>query len=378
MVAGMVYPPDTQYGPNASLGVWIPVVVIGVSVLVVVFNHRPGTSSESLQRSLIPYAAVLLFGAVSLAWSPDASEGSVLLLKLSVLIPVSAAAWQMRVDRNQRVWMHEMAAGAIGVLWVLFLVAWTSRLLDLGDLSRLMGIVTLGLPPLFVFATYAKYSTARTLVIGGAALVLALASDARMVAFVLAALIVSSPSLDVRTSVRAAAAIVGLLVFLTFSVVEAPGGQLFFFDEGGSVSNLVDGDDGILGGRGEVWSELWASCDDRLVVGNGLGASNVRGLKIDPSFPEPHNEYVRTFCDLGLPAASVFWAFFVTMGLHASRRVLRSLQPSASGVATLQMLFALGLLAVTDIPLTATAQFLAPLALVLGWSERRHQDSASL
>lgn len=376
MLAGLLYPPETQYGPNAALGVWIPAALIVVSLVVVAMRRRHKPLTRPLLRSLIPYAAVLVFGGVSLAWSPDTSEGTALLLKLAVLMPVFVAGWQMEIGSRQRAWIRGVAAGAIGALWILFLVAWLTDLVGRGDLGRLMGIVTLGLPPLFVLGTYAKYSTARTLVVGSAVLLLALASDARMVSLVLVALIVTSPSLDIRTSARAAAAIVGTLVFLAFSFVEAPGGQLFFFDEGGTVSDLVDGEEGILGGRGEVWSELWRGCDDRLVAGNGLGASDAWGLGIDPSFPEPHNEYIRTFCDLGLPAGSVFWAFFLTIGLHASRRVLRSLRPSASGVAALQMLVALGLLAATDIPLTATAQFFASLALVLGWSERTHQGTA--
>jgi hypothetical protein len=374
MAAGLLDPPSTLYGPNGALGIWIPITVIGVSTVAVGAQTLGNPIYLSSLRSLALYVAALLYGALSPLWSPNPLESARLSLQLAVLIPVFMAAWQMRLDATGRDWVRRTAAVVIAVLWVMFLAAWATGFVGRGDLARLMGIVTLGLPPLFVLSTFARYSTWRTVVCGVAAIALALASDARMVALVLAILILTSPALDVRAWIRAGIAIGCGLLIAALVVFDGAPGQVFFFDEGGSVSRPGGGDTGLLGGRAAVWDDLWDQCEDGVLAGNGLGASNVWGQEIDSTFPEPHNEYLRTVCDLGVPGAALFWSFFLLVGVHAVSRLTGRMQRSASAIAALQLLTALFLLAATDIPLTATAQFYAPLALVLGWSERAHQD----
>ena len=372
MVAGLMFPPATLYGPNAALGIWIPLTLIlfsGVALAVQIFR---GNELTTALRSTVLYLAVLLYGAVSLTWSPNAGEGVRVLLQLSVLPAVFIAAWRIHLDRRAREWVRWGATGYIGVIGLLFLTAWTTGWIPRSDLSRLMGIVTLGLPPAFVLATYALRSAKRTLLVGGGVLLIALAADARMVALVLAALLLFSPSLDVRLPVRLAglaAAVIVVLLIVTGPRFET---RWFFFDQGGSVSGVIGTVEDVIRGRLDVWTDLVNRCSETWLRGNGLGASNTWGSEVDPTFPEPHNEYVRTFCDLGAPAAGVFWLFFLVAGVRAMQRAIGQLQPSASGIAFLQLLAALLFLALTDIPLTATAQFLAPLALVLAWSEHAH------
>lgn len=369
MLAGILFPPSTQYGPNAALGDWIPGILIGVSMVVIAVQTRREDTYRAL-RLLRPYLVVMAFATISLFWTPDVSTGSRVLLQMLVLAPVFVAAWPITIDQRGRVALRWLAITSVGALWALFLLAWFADLLGRGDLARLMGIVTLGLPPLFVLATYAHYSTSRTTAIGAAVMGLALASDARMVAIVLAILIVTSPSLDVSRMVRAGIAAIGLLAVLGVMASSGLPVHPFYFDEGGSVSGLGSRDASLLEGREVVWSEVWGQCSDRWFVGNGIGASSFWSLEANSAFPDPHNEYLRTACDLGIPVAAVFWLFLVLVGIQAAQRVVNRLRPSASGVAALQVLLALGLLSATDIPLTASGQFLAPLAVILAWSQR--------
>jgi hypothetical protein len=372
MVLGLISPPEALFGPNAALGLWAPLVFLGLAAIALVAQrHRPEVT-RSVWRRVLPYLLVVLYGAISLFWTPDAVEGSRVFLQLAIFAPVFVVAWVSKLDRSSRAWLRWAAAASIGAVGTLFVYAWVFDVVGGGDLSRLMGIATLGLAPMFVIATYSRYSRSWTLTVGVAALVIALASDARMVALVVGILVLTSPALEMGTRMRVGLAAAGLAVVVGLAAIDAP--DLFYFNQGDSLSQVIRPGGDVLSGRPPVWSELIDRCSGSALRGSGLGASNVWGAEINSAFTEPHNEYVRTICDLGVPAMVVYWGFFVAIGARALSRVRGQLQPSASGVAALQMLVAFGLLALTDIPIGATAQLYAPLALVLGWSERAHAD----
>ena len=104
------------------------------------------------------------------------------------------------------------------------------------------------------------------------------------------------------------------------------------------------------------------------IIGDGPGASALYGSQVMSGFPEPHNEYLRVWCDTGVLGSVVFWGF---IALVASRALggLRRDGPAVRRrhVATLQLLGAFLILSLTDNPLT-TAAFMPAAAFVWGRS----------
>jgi hypothetical protein len=367
MLAGFMWPPEATYGPSAALSAWFPLAAVVMASPFV----TQGARIRRAMRPAAPFLAAVTLATVSLLWAPDRAEGLRVIAHLAAPLVVYLAAWRIRRDEVHLGLVGSVAAATIGSIGVLFVASWLFHAIDKTDLMRLMGITSLALPPLFVLATIGKRSATYALVVGGAAIWIALTADTRMVGLVLAVLLITSPALGVSLRSRVTIAAAGVLLVLGLASLDALDGRILGFDSGGSVSGVLEPGADLLGDRPSVWGSLLERCDTSWLVGNGVGASNVWAPEIDRNFPEPHNAFVQSFCDLGLAGAGLLWWFFLACGVRAVTVVVSGAGDREFGVAALQMLGALLMLSLTDIPLTASAQFLIPVAVVLGWADAR-------
>ena len=120
-------------------------------------------------------------------------------------------------------------------------------------------------------------------------------------------------------------------------------------------------------GRLEVWPEIIGQCDSP-VLGAGVGAADSYAQEAGPGFSEPHNEYLRIWCDTGVVGSLLLWGFVALIGVGAVRG-LEGRTARRALYTGLQFVIALALLSLTDNPLTTVVPFLVPAALVWGWSQ---------
>ena len=370
-LVGLVRQPSGPHEPVLALSpwIWMAALVLGVVALVV------GSVSLSALKLSAPFGLFLLFAGLSVLWTDDAHEGLDMWGRLLTPYVVYLAAFHSARDELLIRRVRTMSAAWIGMIGASFLVVWWLRLIPTYELSRLMGVSALSLAPLMVFATFGMRSFQRTLLVGSVAVGIAMAADARMVLLVLAVLLIAAPALNVdfprRVLVGAVAA--GALVALVF--LPSLGGRWFLFNSGDSVGTVLTWSESILGKRAEVWSLLLGECSDQWLVGKGVGSSNVIGREFHPAFTQPHNEYVRAFCDTGVVGATLLWVFPMMVGARALRLSAVSRLSHPEAVAALQTLVALVLLGITDFPLAATVQFMAPVAVAFAWSDRIFEES---
>ena len=111
-------------------------------------------------------------------------------------------------------------------------------------------------------------------------------------------------------------------------------------------------------------------CSTTPIFGNGIGAAYSLSLQVTSGgINQPHNDYLRTYCDVGLAGSVLVWGFFLFLAVRSVRRYRqgignRDLQ-AAAGLAVLAFL----LFAVTDNIIVYAAHFMAPLGIVLGLAD---------
>jgi O-antigen ligase len=216
-----------------------------------------------------------------------------------------------------------------------------------------------------------------TLALGGSALALSALTGSRTASLVILILVLVAPSLGMSWRLRTAIAVAALVAF--GMALSFPALQERWFTEGddGSLVDVVTFNSNFdTSGRTTVWSALWTAGRARPLLGKGLGSANVAGAAIDEGFGQPHNEYLRVFCDTGIAGSVLLWGFFAGVGRRA---VAVTRVPGASrtaAAAALLLLLGLALFAATDNVLTATLQYAAPAAVVFAWSDRAHAACA--
>ena len=89
-------------------------------------------------------------------------------------------------------------------------------------------------------------------------------------------------------------------------------------------------------------------------------------------FGQPHNDYLRTYCDTGLVGSILFWGFFLAAGVRSVMLAVRGPDRQLHAAAGLLVL-AFVLFALTDNPMVYTAHFMTPLAIILGLSDATYQ-----
>lgn len=338
-------------------------------------------------RLLAPYLLFLLVGAASLGWGREVGTGFVRSAQLLVQLAVPALAylvgWPLPWDVVTRRRLERIA-------WLGLVIAAGLTLVTRGATVEPLGLqlstrpMSIALVVLLVAATVAVPAARahRAAVTAGlAALAVAVGSQSRMATAVLLLLLCVSPALrgpgrpgreprPLGWRGRAALALLILLVVVAVSQTRAFR-ERFFFDDDATLLDMITLDESVnTAGRRELWPALLEVCSESPWTGLGVGASYGLSASLsDGGITHPHNEYLRTYCDVGLIGALPVWAFFAWAAVRSWRGVFRGPVPLLHGAAG-QLVLALLAFAITDNPLAYTAHLMVPVMVVLGLSDR--------
>jgi hypothetical protein len=321
-------------------------------------------------RRAAPYLLFLVLGLLSLAVAPDLRLGVSGLVQLVAPLPAFLLAARVR-DRER--FLRRASAVAQGgiALAVLLTVLATAGVLPaaVGLSPRPMAIA---LVVLFVVASLAC-SPARAAVLGGAALAVSAGTGGRTSSAVLLLVLVLCPAFRLGWRGRAGLAGLGLVGIVLASQTTAFQ-ERFFFGAEGSLRDALTASEALnTAGRRELWPRLVESCSDQVLLGGGVGTGSLTADQLTLGvLAQPHNDYLRTYCDVGLAGSVPFWLFFAAAGLAGSRLARRG-DPLGSAAASLVL--ALLLLAVTDNVVLYTAHFMVPTGVVLGLAVRAERTA---
>jgi O-antigen ligase len=318
-------------------------------------------------RSFLPYLAFLGMSLVSLLWTPDLYKGFQTLFQVALPAVAYLVAWnvgalsELVMRYAARICLASL--GLIGLVWGIGEVG--APLIELNFRPAAISLAII-----FVVATMHAPSWRRTAIVGVIAILIALITGGRMASAVLFALLLLTPSLRLSVAWRAgiAAAGAGLLAVASQTQVFK---ERFFFDTSASLIDVLTLSSSLnTSGRREMWSGLMEVCSTTPIFGNGIGAAYSLSFQVTSGgINQPHNDYLRTYCDVGLTGSVLVWGFFVFLAIRSVRRYRqgigdRNLQ-AAAGLAVLAFL----LFAVTENIIVYAAHFMAPLGIVLGLAD---------
>jgi O-antigen ligase len=363
----LTFPRLNLLGFNASGWTWLALLAI-VAPIALAEPLRP-----SAARYALPYLAFLLYAVTTLIWAPALRAGIQTLLQLVVPIAVYLVAWRAPAQTwlRQRMVVISRLVLAIAIVLV---AGWAilGEVFVFGPVSR---PASMSLVLLFVVATMNSKSWRYTVLMAGLVLILLTTAGARTASAVLVVVLLLSPSLGVRWRTRIVLAMACALLLIAGSQTTAFKQRFFFNEREASLADVVTLSGNLnTAGRRELWPELEKVCSQRAMTGWGIGSASVISGEISGLLP--HNEYLRTYCDVGMLGGVPFWAFYVWAAYRSWRGALTRPQRLLHGAAG-QLTVALLLFAVTDNSLSFTALFMAPLMVVLGLSDRElhsHED----
>jgi O-antigen ligase len=242
------------------------------------------------------------------------------------------------------------------------------------DLLNPDRILAMGAIALVVSAWYGPRSRWYTATVGLVGLVTVIASGSRMASLVLVVLLVTAPGLRLPRAGRALL-VVALVALIGLASTSSVFQQRWFESGEGTFFDLVTLHDLETSARFEVWPIVAEACGPTL-TGHGAGASDSFSLEANAGFPEPHNEYLRVWCDTGIVGSLLLWGFVAAVAIRMSAALRQRPARLWADHAAMQLVVALALLSLTDNPLTTAIPFLVPAALVFGWSDKAHGFSA--
>jgi hypothetical protein len=230
--------------------------------------------------------------------------------------------------------------------------------------------MAISLVVLFVCATIHSTSWRFTVLVGTIALAIAIVTGARMSSLVLIVMLLTSPSLGLRWQGRAAIAATFILLVVLFSHTEVFK-KRFFFNEGASLVDVLTVSNNVnTAGRRELWPKLLRACDATSTTGQGIASSTPLSAELSGgALDHPHNEYIRCYCDVGWIGSILIWSFFFAGLVRSWTAAMLGRNRALHGAAG-QVVLALLIFAITDNPLSYTAHFMTPLAVILGFSDR--------
>jgi hypothetical protein len=365
----LTFIPNQVLGFQMSGWSWLAVLA-AVSVLVL---------NEPLPKravgTLLPYLLFLGYAALTLAWTLDFNEGVAYLTQFLVPALVYLLAWRVRADDAFQAMLRRtcLRVLAIAVLLVIVVEGGLSGPLDLQLSERPMSI---SLVVLFVGATLSSRSWGFTVLVGGTAVAIAIATGSRMASLVLLVMLLTSPSLGLRWPGRLAIAVACALLVVLIGQTQAFK-ERFFFNEDATLMDVVTLRDTVnTAGRRELWPLLLRECDQTAMTGLGIASSTpLSGELTGGAVDHPHNEYIRSYCDEGWIGSVFIWLFFFTALLRSWTGRFVGRNAALHGAAG-QVVLAFLMFSITDNPLTYTAHFMAPLAAILGLSDRTLAEGA--
>jgi O-antigen ligase len=332
---------------------------------------------RSAMRCLLPYTLFLVYASLTMGWTSNLQKGLATLAQFVVPAAAYLVAWRVPARFDMQAILSKVSLLVL-VLAIVLVAAFTPVLgspfgYRLGERPASMSAVVL-----FVVATLASRSWRYTLLIGAVTLTLAMSTGSRMSSAVVVLMMLTSPALGVRWSGRAllTALFIGLLVLVSQTDTFK---QRFFFSEDASLLDVLTlSNDVNTSGRRELWPILQEACSETAVTGQGIGtASSLSYLLSDQALPQPHNDYLRTYCEVGLLGSVAFWWLFIWAMFRSWRGASVGRKVGLHAAAG-QLIIALLIFAITDNPIIYTAQFMAPLAAILGLSDRELSRTGKL
>lgn len=345
-------------GPVRTLATWIWVPV-GV-VLLVQLSRRISRMRISMPTAFS--AALVFLLLLSLAWTPELARG----IRLAGLVGVALAAFLWAgVSGPPPAGEGLRLAAWIGIGFAVASLVFIPESTSIGGLNpdRILGM---GVLALMVIGWYAPHSWWYGLGTSLAGLAVIILSGSRTATLVAVVLIATHPGFRMRWPGRAlgAIAIAGIVVAASLSA----GLDLPRLDSAEDVLDVGSS------GRFELWPAVARDCGVT-VVGRGAGASDGLSVAISPAFPEPHNEYLRIWCDTGIVGSLLAIGFVLATIWGAGRGLRRQMGNQWAHHAALQMSLILLIMAATDNPLTTAIPLSVPAALAVGWSLSSARDS---
>jgi O-antigen ligase len=196
-----------------------------------------------------------------------------------------------------------------------------------------------------------------------------------MSSLVLIIMLLTSPSLGLRWQGRVAIALACVLLVVLLSHTEAFK-QRFFFNEDASLVDVLTVSNNVnTAGRRELWPLMLRACSATSITGKGIASSTPLSNQLTGgALDHPHNEYIRTYCDEGWIGSILIGLFFLAGLLRSWAGAFTRRDKALHGAAG-QIVLAFLVLAITDNPLSYTAHFMAPLAAILGFSDRAYAEA---
>jgi O-antigen ligase len=356
---------NTVAGLQLSGWAWL-LVLLTVAPLVLTQPLHPRSV-----RSILPYLLFLLYASATLAWAPSLGKGVATLIQLLVPALTFLLAWRVPHSVELRGRWRPVCWLGLGIAAVLTAVA-----VSQGGVGKPAGAVlstrsmSIALTVLFVVATIDARSWRYTVLVWVGAMTVSLAVGSRLASAVLVMLLLISPSLRLRWQGRLALTVTSLLFVVMLSGTEAFQ-QRFFFERGASLVDVLRFSDTVnTAGRRELWPNLIRRCSEAPLTGLGIAASyEVTEELTGGTLEHPHNEYLRTYCDEGWIGSILFWGFFLLAAGRSWRGVFTGPDPPLHGAAGL-LVVTLLVFSFTDNPSVYTVHFMAPMAVILGLSER--------
>lgn len=344
----------------------------GWTWLLILAAAAPLALTEPLDRQavrlLIPYLAFLLYAVVSLAWTPSLGKGSASVVQLVVPVLAYLLAWGLPDNFEIRRRLRVVCLGGLGIAVLLAAV-------DSGAVHAPLGValsprpMSISVVLLFVVATMDSRSWSYTTLLALVAMAVTIVVGSRLASAVLLVMLLTSPSLRIRWPARLAMA--AACVLLISAVSSTPAfRERFFFDENATLRDAVTLSSQLnTAGRRELWPELIKACSPHSMTGLGAGTASKLSVEISGVLDQPHSEYIRSYCDEGWWGTALLWFFFAAAGVRSWAAAFAGGDVRLHAVAG-QVVLALLLFSITDNPLLYTAHFMAPMAVLLGLSDR--------
>jgi hypothetical protein len=355
----LTFIPLQPFGYFMSGWAWL----LELAVLVPLVLSAPVSGRAA--RYLAPYVLFVIYASATLAWTWSFAKGLATLAQFIVPALAYLAAWRISgsFDISKTISTTSLyVLGAAEILVAAFTPAADS---PISQRPATMSVVVL-----FVIATLRSKSWLYTFLIAAIALAITLGTGSRMSSAVLIVMLLTSPSLNLRLGGRIFLAILCAVVVFQITKTEQFKERFFFHEDASLTDVLTLSNDVNTAGRRELWPELTQECSRATITGLGIGNSSFLSWDLsDGALPHPHNDYFRTYCEVGLAGSIPFWLFFVWTCLRSWRGALIGTERRLHGVAA-QLVLALLLFAITDNPIIYTAQFMAPMAVIFGLSDR--------
>lgn len=352
--------------PSAFLGIVVgPAQITGLAwlaglVLTVPLAVLTPVPDRAMRR-LAPYLGFAAVAVLSLSWSTAGLRGVATLVQLLAPVPAFVVATRVREPERALAPAARLCTAAVVAGGALGLLGTAGLLPSAAPLSARPLVIAL--VPLFVVATL-RVSRRRVALLGAVSVLTAVVTGGRTGAAVLLVVVLLSPSWRLGARGRAALALLGLVAVLAFSTTQAFRERFFFTEDGTLVDALTGSSTLNTAGRRELWPLLVGECSDTPWLGRGVGSGSRLAADLTLGvLVQPHDDYLRIWCDTGLVGSGLFWGFFVTAGASG---LVAARAGSRVGAGAGQLVTALLLLAVTDNVVIYTAYFMVPLAVVLG------------